>query len=49
MDLNRIKNNMVQVILQFSIPSIIAMVLTSMISITDGFFIGNYVGKEGII
>ena len=34
--------------LQFSIPSIIAMVLTSLITIVDGFFIGNYVGKEGL-
>ncbi len=35
-------------ILQFSIPSIIAMVLTSLITIADGYFTGNYVGKEGI-
>jgi putative MATE family efflux protein len=35
-------------ILQFSVPSIIAMVLTSLITIVDGFFIGNYVGQEGI-
>jgi len=35
-------------ILQFSIPSIIAMVLSSFITIADGFFIGNYIGKEGI-
>lgn len=48
MNLERIKNKTLQVILQFSIPSIIAMVLTSLITIVDGFFIGNYVGKEGI-
>ena len=35
-------------ILQFSIPSIIAMVLSSLITIADGFFIGNYIGKEGL-
>lgn len=48
MNLERIKKSMVQMILEFSVPSIIAMVLTSMITIVDGFFIGNYVGKEGI-
>ncbi|MEN1760390.1 MATE family efflux transporter [Anoxynatronum sibiricum] len=35
-------------LLQFSIPSIIAMVLTSLITVADGYFIGNYVGKEGL-
>lgn len=48
MNLEIIKSKTVQMILQFSIPSIIAMVLTSLITIADGFFIGNYVGKEGI-
>lgn len=48
MDLEKIKSNQFQTIFQFSIPAIIAMVLTSMITIADGFFTGNYVGKEGI-
>ena len=48
MNLESIRSKTVQMILQFSIPSIIAMVLTSLITIADGFFIGNYVGKEGI-
>lgn len=48
MDLEEIKKNKVQMIMRFSIPSIIAMLLTSMITIADGFFIGNYVGSEGI-
>lgn len=48
MDLENIRNNKVKVICQFSIPAIIAMVLTSLITIVDGFFTGNYVGKEGI-
>lgn len=48
MNLESIQNNKIKTILQFSIPSIIAMVLTSLISVTDGFFIGNYVGKEGL-
>jgi putative MATE family efflux protein len=48
MNLEAIRNKTVQMILQFSIPSIIAMVLTSLITIVDGYFIGNYIGKEGI-
>lgn len=48
MDLKKIRSNQFQTICQFSIPAIIAMVLTSMITIVDGFFTGNYVGKEGI-
>lgn len=48
MDLEKIRSNQFQTICQFSIPAIIAMVLTSMITIADGFFTGNYVGKEGI-
>lgn len=48
MNLESMKTKTVQMILQFSIPSIIAMVLTSLITIVDGYFIGNYVGKDGI-
>ena len=48
MNLESIKKKTVEMILQFSIPSIIAMVLNSFITIVDGFFIGNYVGQEGI-
>lgn len=48
MNLENIQNNKIKTILQFSIPSIIAMVLTSLITVADGFFIGNYVGKEGL-
>ncbi len=48
MNLEKIRQNTIQTILQFSIPSIIAMVLTSLITVADGFFIGNYVGKDGI-
>lgn len=48
MDLEQIKSNRTKIILQFSIPSIISMMLTSLITIADGFFMGNYVGKEGI-
>lgn len=48
MNLEMIQKSKIRSVLQFSIPAIIAMVLTSVINVTDGFFIGNYVGKEGI-
>lgn len=48
MNLELIKNQRIKTIFQFSIPAIIAMVLTSLITVVDGFFIGNYVGTEGI-
>lgn len=48
MNLDTIKKQRIKTILHFSIPSIIAMVLTSLITVADGFFIGNYVGKEGL-
>lgn len=48
MDLKKMKQDTVRMILQFAIPSIIGMVLTALITVVDGFFIGNYVGKEGI-
>ena len=49
MDLKNIRENKVKVILQFSIPSIIAMLLTSLITVADGYFMGNYVGEEGLV
>lgn len=48
MNLEQIRQNTGRVILQFSIPAIVAMLLTALITIADGFFIGNYVGKEGL-
>lgn len=48
MDLDKMKQSTTRMILQLAVPSIIGMVLTSFITIADGFFIGNYVGKEGI-
>lgn len=35
-------------ILQFSIPSIIAMLLQTAVTITDGFYTGNYVGEQAL-
>lgn len=48
MNLEEIRENQSKKIMQFSIPAIISMVLTALITVADGFFMGNYVGKEGI-
>lgn len=48
MNLEQMKQDTARMIWQFSIPAIISMILTSLVTIADGFFIGNYVGKEGI-
>ena len=48
MDMKRIKQNKLKTILQFSIPSIIAMLLQTIITITDGYFTGNYVGEQAL-
>lgn len=48
MNLEIIKKQTVSMILKFSIPSIIAMVLSSLITIADGYFIGNQIGEKGI-
>ena len=48
MDMKQIKENKLKVILRFSIPSIIAMLLQTVITITDGYFTGNYVGEEAL-
>lgn len=45
MDIKQIKENKIKMILQFSIPSIIAMLLQTVITITDGYFTGNHVGR----
>ncbi len=47
MNLERIQKEGTKMMMQFAIPCIIAMVLTSAITLVDGYFIGNYVGKEG--
>ena len=48
MDIRGIKDNKLKIILQFSIPSIIAMLLQTVITITDGYFTGNYVGENAL-
>lgn len=48
MDTREIKENKLKTILQFSVPSIIAMLLQTAITITDGYFTGNYVGENAL-
>ena len=48
MDLNEIKQDIRKKIWQYSVPAIVSMVLTAFITVADGFFMGNFVGKEGI-
>ena len=48
MNLQEIKENQTKKILEFSVPAIIAMLLTALVTVADGFFMGNCVGKEGI-
>ena len=48
MDIRQVKENKLKTILQFSIPSIIAMLLQTVITITDGYFTGNYVGDNAL-
>ena len=48
MNLEEIRKNQAGMILKFSVPAIISMLLTAFITVADGFFMGNYVGKEGI-
>lgn len=48
MELEQIKVRPMGMILRFSIPSIAAMVLTALVTVADGFFIGNWVGMEGL-
>lgn len=47
MNLENIQKNGTKMMMQFALPCVIAMVLTSAITLVDGYFIGNYVGKEG--
>ena len=48
LELQNIRQHKIAHILQFSIPSIIGMLLTSLVAINDGFFTGNYVGPDGL-
>ena len=48
MDMKQIRENQLKSVLQFSVPSIIAMLLETVITITDGYFTGNYVGEDAL-
>ena len=48
MNLEELKQKKGHYIMMFSLPAIIAMLLTAVVTVTDGFFVGNYVGKEGL-
>lgn len=48
MDIKTIKENKLKTILKFAIPSTIAMLLQTAITITDGYFTGNYVGENAL-
>ncbi len=48
MELKKIQENKFGTILQFSIPAIISMILTALITVTDGYFAGNYIEKNAI-
>ena len=48
MNINEIKDRKLKTILKFAIPSTIAMLLQTAITITDGCFTGNYVGENAL-
>lgn len=48
LDIGFIEKNKFKSILTFSVPAIISMVMTSLINVTDGFFMGNFIGKDAI-
>ena len=48
MEVTEIKEKKLKTILRFSIPSIIAMLLETAITVTDGYFTGNYVGQDAL-
>ena len=48
MDINEIKDRKLKTILKFAIPSTIAMLLQTAVTLTDGYFTGNYVGENAL-
>lgn len=48
MNIREIKENKLKTIFKFSVPSIIAMLLQTAITVTDGYFTGNYVGENAL-
>lgn len=48
MEIKDIRENKLKAILTYSVPSIIAMLLQTAITITDGYFTGNHVGETAL-
>ena len=48
MNLDIIEKRIPSSILKSAIPAIAAMIIMSMVSIVDGFFIGSYLGKSAL-
>ena len=48
MSVRKIQENPTKAILRFSVPSIMAMLLETVITVTDGYFTGNYVGENAL-
>lgn len=48
MNIEYLKQNKTKALLSFAIPSIIAMLLETVITVTDGYFTGNYVGENAL-
>lgn len=48
MEMREIKEKKGKTILRFSVPSIIAMLLQTVITMTDGYFTGNYVDEHAL-
>lgn len=42
------RNEKIKTLLSYSIPSIIAMLLSTTLTLTDGYFVGNYVGESAL-
>ena len=49
MEIEKIKLNKTKSILQFGIPATIGMLMTSLITIVDGYFDGNYIGSQALV
>ena len=49
MEIEKIKLNKTKSILQFGIPATIGMLMTSLITIVDGYFAGNYIGSKALV
>ena len=49
METEKIKLNKTKSILQFGIPATIGMLMTSLITVVDGYFAGNFIGSQALV